>query len=60
MVDSARTTAAPAVKELKSLGILGVHLLSGDRTEVVKSVATKLGVDSWTGERLPDGNVGRL
>ncbi|UCE58260.1 MAG: cadmium-translocating P-type ATPase [Phycisphaerales bacterium] len=60
MVDSARKSATPAIGELKLLGIPDVHLLSGDRTAVVESLATEVGVDAWAGELLPDGKVERL
>lgn len=60
MVDSARPSSAPAIRELKLLGISGIHLLSGDRTCVVESLAAEVGVDAWAGELLPDGKVERL
>ncbi len=37
-----------------------VHLLSGDRTEVVQDLAAEVGIDSWAGELLPEGKVERL
>lgn len=54
--DALRTDAAPAVARLAAMGI-DVHILSGDRTAAVRSVADAIGVDRWAGECTPADKV---
>ena len=52
--DPIKTEAKLCMEELKSLGVK-TYLLSGDRTSVVKSVATFLEMDGYFGEVSPQG-----
>jgi Cu2+-exporting ATPase len=52
--DRIKPTSAMAVNRLKSEGI-ALHLLSGDHTEAVETVASALGIDCFKGGVLPDG-----
>ncbi len=58
--DTCRSSAAPAVQELKSLGVSSIHLLSGDRVQVVARLAEEVGIEAWEGELLPHEKVERL
>ncbi|MFQ5805922.1 MAG: HAD-IC family P-type ATPase, partial [Phycisphaerae bacterium] len=58
--DTLRPSAAPAVRELKALGVDRVHLLSGDRNKAVARLAADVGIESWEGELLPNEKVDRL
>ncbi|MBE7559538.1 cadmium-translocating P-type ATPase [bacterium] len=58
--DEVRPSAAPAVRDLKALGIRSLHLLSGDRAETVARLAREVGIESWHGALLPHEKVERL
>lgn len=58
--DVTRVSAAPAIRELKSIGMGAVHLLSGDRAETVARLAAEVDVDVWEGDLLPHQKVERL
>lgn len=55
--DRIKDTAAPALKELKQLGIKHLALLSGDKESVVGKIAAQLGVSEFRGNLLPEGKV---
>jgi Cd2+/Zn2+-exporting ATPase len=55
--DEIREDAARAVNELKSLGIRRVMMLTGDNADAAKTVASKLGMDSYKAGLLPEGKV---
>jgi len=57
--DKLRPDAKETIKALKNLG-LAVELLSGDRENVVRSVAMQAGIDTWTGGVRPEGKVSYL
>ncbi|GAA4433722.1 cation-translocating P-type ATPase [Bremerella cremea] len=61
--DQLRETATAAVAALHRLGVTQIELISGDRNDVVRSVAETVGVDAWLGEQLPEQKIeaiGRL
>ena len=55
--DMVKEDSAEAVAKLKELGIKHEVMLTGDRKEVAKDVAEKLGLDGFHAELLPDGKV---
>ena len=55
--DMVKEDSAEAVAKLKELGIKHEVMLTGDRKEVAKDVAEKLGLDDFHAELLPDGKV---
>ena len=57
--DSPRQDAAQAVHELAALGC-DVALLSGDEVSTVKSVATVVGISSYTGRETPQTKLARV
>ena len=59
MEDRVRTDAREAVEELVRQG-LAVEVLSGDREDVVRGLASKLGIRNLTAEILPAGKVMRV
>ena len=59
MEDRVRTDAREAVDELVRQG-LAVEVLSGDREDVVRGLASKLGIRNLTAEILPAGKVMRV
>lgn len=54
VTDTIKPSAAPAVEELKRLG-LRVVLLTGDNRRVAEQVAARLGIDDVVAEVLPAG-----
>ena len=55
--DMVKGDSAEAVAKLKELGIKHEVMLTGDRKEVAKDVAEKLGLEDFHAELLPDGKV---
>ncbi len=53
-LDQLRPSAAPAIADLKSLGISRLLLLTGDRNNVARHVANEIGVDHVFAEMLPE------
>ncbi|MBX7166403.1 MAG: cation-translocating P-type ATPase [Pirellulales bacterium] len=58
--DVARGDAAPALAELRQLGVRHLALLSGDRAAVVQRLANELGIDEIDAELLPADKVTRV
>ncbi|UNY98475.1 heavy metal translocating P-type ATPase [Zhouia spongiae] len=57
LMDIPRTEAIPTIKQLKSLGIKQIIMISGDHGLVASSIAKKIGLtDAW-GELLPEEKV---
>lgn len=52
--DTIKPDAKEAVKDLRSLGISDIRMLSGDKKEVVKEYAKKLGINHEYGGLLPE------
>jgi len=52
--DKLRASAAPAVRDLKSLGIERIMLLTGDRSAVAHQVAAQVGITTVNAEMLPE------
>jgi Zn2+/Cd2+-exporting ATPase len=52
--DQLRASAEPAVRDLKSLGIERIMLLTGDRSAVAHQVATQVGIATVNAEMLPE------
>lgn len=57
--DSLRPGAEPLIRALKAQG-KAVHLLSGDATGPVETLADKVGIDDWKAELLPEDKVAVL
>lgn len=57
IADTIKEDAFEAIKKFKQLDIKNIIVLSGDKKEVVKSVADELGIDEAFGELLPDDKV---
>lgn len=55
--DQIKEDSAEAVSSLKQLGVLKTVMLTGDREEVGKDVAEKLGLDEYHTELLPADKV---
>lgn len=55
--DSLKDDSAAAIADLKSLGVKNTVMLTGDREEVGKDVATQLGLDEYHAELLPADKV---
>ena len=51
--DKVKEDSAKAIRDLKSLGVSRTVMLTGDRKEVGKDVAEKLGIDEYHAELLP-------
>ena len=55
--DKVKDDSAAAIADLKSLGVAKTVMLTGDREEVGKDVATQLGLDEYHAELLPADKV---
>lgn len=60
IADEIKEDAAEAIKQLHENGIKQVVMLSGDKTSIVKKVASSLGIDTYFGDLLPEDKVARL
>lgn len=58
--DELRPSAAPAIQDLKSLGIERLVLLTGDRLAVARQVADEVGIDTVYAEMLPEQKMDRV
>jgi Zn2+/Cd2+-exporting ATPase len=58
--DQLRSTAAPALKDLKALGIEHMVLLTGDRRAAAQQVAEEIGVNDVYAEMLPEQKMDRV
>jgi Zn2+/Cd2+-exporting ATPase len=59
-LDQLRSSARPAVHDLKGLGIEHMVLLTGDRAAVAHRVANEIGVDEVWAEMLPEQKLDRV
>ncbi|MBR4818395.1 MAG: cadmium-translocating P-type ATPase, partial [Bacteroidales bacterium] len=55
--DMVKEDSAEAISTLRELGVTHTVMLTGDRKEVAKDVAEKLGLEDFHAELLPDGKV---
>ena len=55
--DQVKEDSAQAIDDLKSIGVSRTVMLTGDRKEVGKDVAEKLGIDEYHAELLPADKV---
>lgn len=53
--DELKPDTAPAIAELKNLGVSEIAMLSGDREATAKAVAQEVGITSVHAELTPDG-----
>jgi len=58
--DQLRPGAEDAVRELRSLGIERILLLTGDREAVARHVAAEVGIDDVTAGMLPEDKMDRV
>ena len=58
--DEIKPEAASAIERLRSLGVKSTYILSGDKTENVKRVANKVGVDNAESELTPEQKYHKL
>jgi Zn2+/Cd2+-exporting ATPase len=58
--DQLRVSAAPAVKDLRGLGIERIMLLTGDRSAVANQVAAQVGITTVNSEMLPEQKMGHV
>ncbi len=54
LADTLKDDAARAIEELKAEGVKEVHLLSGDKREIVDYFASRLGIEFAKSELLPE------
>lgn len=60
LADSLKADAENAIEALEELHISDIHILSGDKNEIVAKLAAKLGVKAYKGDLLPEGKVRQL
>ena len=58
--DQLRPSAAPAVKDLKALGVERIVLLTGDRSAVAHEVAGQVGIQAVNAEMLPEQKMDKV
>jgi Cd2+/Zn2+-exporting ATPase len=54
LADTLKPDAIEAISNLKALGVSDIHLLSGDKREIVTEYAAKLGISNAQAELLPE------
>ena len=55
--DKIKEDSADAIRQLKRIGVSKTVMLTGDRKDVAKNVAEKLGIDEWHAELFPANKV---
>jgi Cd2+/Zn2+-exporting ATPase len=60
IADVIRPNAAEMVKQLKSLGVKRVVMLTGDNQRVARAVAKQVGVDAFYADLLPEDKVSQI
>lgn len=58
--DMVKEDAAECIKRLHAAGVRKTVMLTGDRAEVAKAVAEKLGLDEYHGKLLPEDKVNQV
>ena len=58
--DTPKEDAITAVKELKTLNIDNIQILSGDKQAIVSKLRTELGISQAYGDLLPEGKVAHI
>lgn len=60
IADVVKKDAAECIKRLHAAGVRKTVMLTGDRAEVAKAVAEKLGLDEYHGKLLPEDKVNQV
>lgn len=60
LTDEIKPDAAPAIRQLKRMGIGHIAVLSGDKAPLVQHIAQQLDITHAHGDLLPDGKVAHL
>lgn len=60
IADVVKEDAAECIKRLHAAGVRKTVMLTGDRAEVAKAVAEKLGLDEYHGQLLPEDKVNQV
>lgn len=60
MSDTLKDDAVEAIAKLRKLGVTDIRLLSGDKKEIVKSFARRLGIDQAYGNLLPEDKAAHI
>ena len=60
IADVVKEDAAECIKRLHTAGVRKTVMLTGDRAEVAKAVAEKLGLDEYHGKLLPEDKVNQV
>ena len=60
IADVVKEDAAECIKRLHAVGVSKTVMLTGDRAEVAKAVAEKLGLDEYHGQLLPEDKVNQV
>ena len=60
LTDEIKPDAAPAIRQLKRMGIGHIAVLSGDKAPLVQHIAQQLDIIHAHGDLLPDGKVAHL
>lgn len=60
LADCLKDDAASAIRQLHSLGINDIHILSGDKREIVDKYAKELGIANAHAELLPEDKASRI
>ena len=57
IADVIRSDAAAVIKELKTIGVKRVIMITGDNERVARAIATQIGVDGFYADLLPEDKV---
>ncbi len=58
--DIVKNEAQASIKELHSLGVSNLVMLSGDKEEVAKEVSSKIGLDGYKAELMPADKIAQF
>jgi Cd2+/Zn2+-exporting ATPase len=59
VADDVRPEAADAVARLREQGLLAA-MLTGDNARTAEAIASRVGIDEWSADLLPDGKVAHV
>ncbi len=60
MQDQARDVAAETIKDLKSLGLTDIAVVSGDQEAPVKNICSRIGIESSYAKQTPGDKLDRI
>lgn len=60
LMDTPRPAAVNVIKQLRSLGIVRMMMISGDNQKIAEAIALEVGLDETFGDLMPDDKVKKI